>query len=81
MIIRTQYLGEELGMYADYGPATKTHTWGCAMLSKFPILQSTHHLLPSPDGELACAISATLDVWGSPVDVIISHNGQEQDPV
>jgi endonuclease/exonuclease/phosphatase family metal-dependent hydrolase len=54
------------------------HTWGCLMLSKFPIKNSTHHLLPSPDGELACAIHATLDVFGQDVDFIVSHNGQEE---
>lgn len=54
------------------------HTWGCLMLSKFPIKKSTHHLLPSPVGELACAIHATLDVYGQDVDFIVSHNGQEE---
>ncbi|KAG0163049.1 hypothetical protein DFQ28_005066 [Apophysomyces sp. BC1034] len=75
-----QYIAEDLGYYIDYGPSTMEHTWGCLMLSKFPIIQSTHHLLPSPVGELACAIHATLDVHGQPVDFIVSHNGQEEDP-
>ncbi|KAH7048632.1 Frag1/DRAM/Sfk1 family-domain-containing protein [Linnemannia elongata] len=75
----TQFLAEDLNMYADYGPGPTKHTWGCTMLSKFPIKQSTHHLLPSPKGELACAIHATLDVYGKDVDVIVSHNGQEED--
>ncbi|KAG9297374.1 hypothetical protein G9A89_009458 [Geosiphon pyriformis] len=76
----TQFLGEDLNMYTDYGPGPSKHTWGCSLLSKFPILNSTHYLLPSPVGELACAIHATLDVYGQPVDVIVSHNGQEEDP-
>lgn len=75
----TQFLSEDLNMYADYGPGPTKHTWGCTMLSKFPIKRSTHHLLPSPKGELACAIHATLDVYGKDVDVIVSHNGQEED--
>ncbi|CAG8441017.1 12755_t:CDS:10 [Acaulospora colombiana] len=75
----TQFLAEDLNMYADYGPGPSKHTWGCAMLSKFPIIKSTHHLLPSPKGELACAIHATLDVYGKEVDFIVSHNGQEED--
>ncbi|KAF9980634.1 hypothetical protein BGZ75_008196 [Mortierella antarctica] len=75
----TQFLSEDLNMYADYGPGPTKHTWGCTMLSKFPIKRSTHHLLPSPNGELACAIHATLDVYGKEVDVIVSHNGQEED--
>lgn len=76
----TQYLAEELGMYVDYGPGPDKHTWGCALLSKFPILNSTHHLLPSPVGELAPAIHATLDAYGEMVDVFVFHSGQEEDP-
>ncbi|WFD03528.1 Protein cwh43 [Malassezia obtusa] len=75
----TQYLAEELGMYADLGPSPKKHTWGAVLLSKFPILNSTHHLLPSPHGELAPAIHAVLDVFGVPTHVVVSHNGQEED--
>lgn len=45
-------------------------------LRQFPIINSTHHLLPSPRGELAPAIEAILDVYGTEVTVVISHNGQ-----
>ena len=75
----TQFLAEDLGMYVDYGPGPNKHTWGCALLSKFPILNSTHHLLPSPAGELAPAIHATLDAYGEFVDVVVFHSGQEED--
>ncbi|KAA1112105.1 hypothetical protein PGT21_022879 [Puccinia graminis f. sp. tritici] len=77
----TQYVSEELGMHVDIGPGPNKHTWGAVLMSKFPIINSTHHLLPSPHGELAPAIHATLDMWGTHVDVIVSHNGQEEDPV
>lgn len=76
----TQFLAEDLGMYVDYGPGPNKHTWGAALLSKFPIVNSTHHLLPSPVGELAPAIHATLDVYGEFVDVFVFHSGQEEDP-
>lgn len=76
----TQYIAEELGMYVDFGPGPNKHTWGCALLSKFPIVNSTHHLLPSPVGELAPAIHATLDAYGELVDVFVFHSGQEEDP-
>jgi len=76
----TQYLAEELGMYADPGPGPNKHTWGCALLSKFPIVNSTHHLLPSPIGELAPAIHATIDAYGELVDIFVFHSGQEEDP-
>ncbi|KAK9458086.1 Frag1/DRAM/Sfk1 family-domain-containing protein [Dipodascopsis uninucleata] len=75
----TQQIAEELNMYVDYGPGPNKHTWGAALLSKFPILKSTHHLLPSPVGELAPAIHATLNVYGYPVDVVVFHSGQEED--
>ncbi|KAF2827561.1 calcofluor white hypersensitive protein [Ophiobolus disseminans] len=76
----TQFLAEDLGMYVDYGPGPNKHTWGSALLSKFPIVNSTHHLLPSPVGELAPAIEATLDCYGELIDVFVFHSGQEEDP-
>ncbi|KAF2018374.1 calcofluor white hypersensitive protein-like protein [Aaosphaeria arxii CBS 175.79] len=76
----TQFLAEDLGMYVDFGPGPNKHTWGSALLSKFPIVNSTHHLLPSPVGELAPAIHATLDMYGRYVDVFVFHSGQEEDP-
>lgn len=76
----TQYMSEELGMWVDQGPGPNKHTWGCALLSKFPIVNSTHHLLPSPVGELAPAIHATIDAYGELVDVFVFHSGQEEDP-
>lgn len=76
----TQFLAEDLGMYADFGPGPNKHTWGAALLSKFPIVNSTHHLLPSPVGELAPAIEATIDAYGTLVDVFVFHSGQEEDP-
>lgn len=76
----TQFLAEDLGMYVDYGPGPNKHTWGAALLSKFPIVNSTHHLLPSPVGELAPAIHATLEAYGEFIDVIVFHSGQEEDP-
>jgi len=76
----TQFLAEDLGMYVDYGPGPNKHTWGAALLSKFPIVNSTHHLLPSPVGELAPAIEATLEVYGEMIDVFVFHSGQEEDP-
>lgn len=75
----TRVIAEELGYYVDLGPGPNMHTWGAALLSKFPIINSSHHLLPSPHGELAPAIEATLDIYGTEVTVVISHNGQEED--
>lgn len=74
----TRLIVEELGYYVDLGPGPNSHTWGAVLLSKFPIINSTHHLLPSPYGELAPAIEAVLDVYGTEVVAVVSHNGQEE---
>ncbi|CAI4058469.1 hypothetical protein SUVZ_03G0770 [Saccharomyces uvarum] len=76
----TSKLAHDLNMYADFGPGPNKHTWGCILLSKFPIINATHHLLPSPVGELAPAIHATLQTYNDTlVDVFVFHSGQEED--
>jgi endonuclease/exonuclease/phosphatase family metal-dependent hydrolase len=73
-----EWLQEKLHLHAIYGPGTNTHTWGCAMLSAFPIIKSESVVLPSPDGENACLIDAVLDVNGHEVDVIMAHFGNTE---
>jgi len=77
----TRFIVEDMGYNVDISPGPNQHTWGCVLLSKFPIINSTHHLLPSPDGELAPAIEAVLDVYGTEITVVVAHNGQEEDPL
>lgn len=75
----TRVIVEDMGYNVDIGPGPNSHTWGAVLLSKFPIINTTHHLLPSPKGELAPAIEAVLDIFGTPVTVVVAHNGQEED--
>jgi endonuclease/exonuclease/phosphatase family metal-dependent hydrolase len=73
-----EYLEEHLHMRSDYGPPTTKETWGCALLTVFPVVRSFRSIMPSPTGETACFIDATILVQGEEIDVIVSHFGNTQ---
>eukprot|EP01126_Amoeba_proteus_P036592 TRINITY_DN3736_c0_g1_i20.p1 TRINITY_DN3736_c0_g1~~TRINITY_DN3736_c0_g1_i20.p1 ORF type:complete len:636 (+),score=110.02 TRINITY_DN3736_c0_g1_i20:266-2173(+) len=74
-----EYLEEHLHMYSDFGSSTMNDTWGCSLLSVFPIVRADRYNQPSPDGEIACLIDASLDVGnGQLVDVIVTHFGNTE---
>ncbi|EGC38038.1 hypothetical protein DICPUDRAFT_53556 [Dictyostelium purpureum] len=74
-----EWLASELHMYSDFGPAPSENTWGCALLTVFPIVSSNHVILPSPEGELACLIDAIVLVEEKPVNIIVTHFGNTED--
>ena len=67
--------------YTDYGPSTRTSTWGCAALSRYPIVTADQIILPSPDGELACLVDMVVDVNGRHVNFLVTHFGVWEDPL
>jgi hypothetical protein len=74
-----EFLAEELNMYSDFGPSTAKNTWGCALLSAYPIETLKRIVLPSPEGELACLIDAVIRVDGELVTVLVTHFGNTED--
>lgn len=74
-----EFLAEHLNMYSDFGPSTAKNTWGCGLLSSYPIEKLERIVLPSPEGELACLIDAIINVDGEPVTVLVTHFGNTED--
>ncbi|GET89828.1 hypothetical protein, conserved [Leishmania tarentolae] len=73
------YVSYHLGFrYTDYGPTVLDNTYGCALLTRYPILDVRRYVLPSPLGELSCVIHAVLDVYGLPVHTYVGHFGNTE---
>lgn len=70
------YVAYHLGFpYTDYGPTVLDNTYGCALITRYPILEVHRYVLPSPLGELSCTIHAVLDVYGVAIHTYVGHFG------
>ncbi|EQC34604.1 hypothetical protein SDRG_07927 [Saprolegnia diclina VS20] len=70
------YLALHRGMYSFASPATDADSFGCTLLSSFPILAATGIVLPS-QGENACFQHVQLNVRGTPLHVMNVHLGND----
>ena len=75
MRLQVDYLATWLGMYSLYSPPVRQQSWGCAILSRFPVVRSYSEVLPTPRGERACFQYALLDARGTPLHVANAHFG------
>ncbi|KAH9593205.1 Frag1/DRAM/Sfk1 [Trypanosoma melophagium] len=74
-----EFMSYSLGYrYTSYGPTALDNTYGCAMISKYPILRVRRYIMPSPLGELACLIHAELDVFGITIQTYVGHFGNTE---
>ncbi|RNF11097.1 FGF receptor activating protein [Trypanosoma rangeli] len=64
--------------YTSYGPTALDNTYGCALISKYPILTVRRYISPSPQGELSCLIHAELDVFGITIQTYVGHFGNTE---
>ncbi|KAG5475411.1 hypothetical protein LSCM1_03525 [Leishmania martiniquensis] len=73
------YISYHLGFhYTDYGPTSLDNTFGCALITRYPILYVRRYAIPSPLGEVACLIHAKLDVYGLPIHTYVGHFGNTE---
>lgn len=76
----TEYLSKRLGLpYSLYGPSTRRSSFGINLLSRFPVVEAEEFTLPSPQGEVAPAIDALLDIRGRRTRVMAAHFGNTED--
>ena len=67
-----RYFASKLNMYSYYGPKTVTNTYGCAILSKFPISNEESFFMFSDQEQIGSAY-AQITVGNSIFNVYVNH--------
>ena len=67
-----RYFASKLNMYSYYGPKTVTNTYGCAILSKFPI-SNTESFFMFSDQEQIGSAEAQITIGTSIFNVFVNH--------
>jgi endonuclease/exonuclease/phosphatase family metal-dependent hydrolase len=71
------WLSRTLNMYSAYGPSWDS-SYGVAVLSKYPIIQETRHLLTSAKQQRSC-LEASVDLGARTLTFYSAHLGLDSD--
>jgi endonuclease/exonuclease/phosphatase family metal-dependent hydrolase len=77
-----RWLADELDYHYDYGVPTRRGGYGVAVLSNYPILQTTVVSLPVTGSPPRWALVATVDAPDGPLQTVVAHfqtDGPEDD--
>lgn len=73
-----RYFASNLNMYSYYGPKTVTNTYGCAILSKFPISNALSFFAYSDEEQVGSA-QAQITVGTRVFNVFVNHPSGDED--
>ncbi|MCE7743340.1 MAG: hypothetical protein GOP50_12890 [Candidatus Heimdallarchaeota archaeon] len=75
-----RYFASKLNMYSYYGPKTVTNTYGCAILSKFPI-SNPFTFFASSDIEQVGSAQAQITIGTTVFNVAVHHPDGDTDQI
>ena len=73
-----RYFADKLNMYSYYGPNTVTNTYGCAILSKFPISNALSFYMYSDEEQIGSA-QAQITIGSEIFNVFVNHPSGAQE--
>ena len=73
-----RYFASNLNMYSYYGPKTVTNTYGCAILSKFPISNALSFFAYSDEEQIGSA-QAQITIGADVFNVFVNHPSGDED--